>query len=239
MYHIAIVEDETEYANEIQDFLQKYQEENDVRFKISVYRDGAEIVENYEAIYDLILLDIEMPKLNGMEAAEKIREKDEEVVLMFITNVATYAIRGYEVGALDFVMKPVNYYTFSMKITRALKRVKQKEQHSILINLLDGVKRLEIQQIYYIEVQNRMLHYYTTEGEYVVRGTMQSVEQALAPYSFVKCNHWYMVNLRHVREVRKNTVVVGKTELEISRRNKTPFLKELTDYVGGMQSWKG
>lgn len=238
MYHIAIVEDEIEYASEFQDYLQKYEEANDVRFKVSMYRDGAEIAENYEPVYDLILMDIEMPRMNGMEAAGRIREKDSEVVIVFITNLASFAIRGYEVGALDFVMKPVNYYTFSMKITRALKRVKQKEQHSILINLLDGVKRIEIQKIYYIEVQNRMLHYHTSEGEYVIRGTMQSVEQALAPYSFVRCNHWYIVNLRHVREVRKNIVVVGKTELEISRRNRTPFLKELTEYVGGMNSWK-
>ena len=78
-----------------------------------------------------------------------------------------------------------------------------------------------------------MLHYYTDEGTYVVRGTMQSVQQMLEAYAFAKCNHWYIVNLRHVREIKKNTVVVGSYELEISRRNRTPFLKALTEYVGG------
>ena len=130
-------------------------------------------------------------------------------------------------------MKPINYYTFSMKLTRALKRAKQKEQQNILLTLPDGVKKFGIHQIYYVEVQNRMLYYHTDEGEYVVRGTMQSVEKMLAPYPFVKCNHWYMVNLMHVSEVRKNTAVVGGSELEISRRNRTSFLKALTDYVGG------
>ena len=71
----------------------------------------------------MILLDIEMPNLNGMDAARIIRDKDENVVLMFITNMAQYAIHGYSVGALDFVMKPITYYTFSLKMTRALKRV--------------------------------------------------------------------------------------------------------------------
>lgn len=233
MYHIAIVEDEEEFSSQIQEYLEKYEKEHSVRFKVSAFSDGAEILQDYQPYYDIILFDIEMPKVNGMDAAEQIREMDDDVVMMFITNMASYAIRGYSVGALDFVMKPINYYTFSMKITRALKRVKQKEQEQILLSMPDGVKRFELNQIYYIEVQNRMLHYHTTEGEYVLRGTMSAVEQQLANYPFVKCNHWYMVNLMHVKEIRGNITVVGETELEISRRNRTAFMKALTEYMGG------
>lgn len=233
MYHIAIVEDEAEFAIQLQEFLKRYQKENDIAFKVTVFGDGAEILEDYQPLYDIILLDIEMPKVNGMEAAEQIRQTDSDVVLMFITNMASYAIRGYEVGALDFVMKPITYYTFSMKLTRALKRAKKREQQQILLGLSDGVKKVGIQQIFYVEVQNRMLHYHTNEGEYVMRGTMASVEQMLAPYPFVKCNHWYIVNLMHVSEVRGNIAIVGGHELEISRRNRTAFLKALTEYVGG------
>ncbi len=234
MYHIVIVEDEQEFVAELQEYLRKYQTENNVSFKISTYGDGAEILENYEPLYDVILLDIEMPKVNGMEAAERIRKTDSDVVLMFITNMASYAIRGYEVGALDFVMKPLSYYTFSMKLTRALKRVKQRQKQQILLNIAGGIKKIEVQQIYYVEVQNRMLHYHTDEGEFVVKGTMQSVEQMLLPYSFVKCNHWYIVNLMHVSEIRGNVAIVGGHELEVSRRNRTAFLKALTEYVGGV-----
>lgn len=233
MYHIAIVEDEVEFRTQLQEYLKQYQKENNIQFKISTFGDGAEILEDYQQFYDIILLDIEMPKVNGMEAAEQIRKQDSDVVLMFITNMASYAIRGYEVGALDFVMKPINYYTFSMRMNRALKRAKQKEQQQILLTLSDGVKKFGINQIHYIEVQNRMLHYHTDEGEYVVRGTMQSAERMFAPYPFVKCNHWYIVNLMHVSEVKKNVAVVGNDELEISRRNRTAFLKALTEYVGG------
>lgn len=233
MYHIAIVEDEAAFAEQLQEYLKKYQEEHDLRFKISVFEDGEDILKDYQPLYDIILLDIEMPKVNGMKAAEQIRMQDENVTLMFITNMASYAIRGYEVGALDFVMKPINYYTFSMKITRVLKRTKQKAQQEILLTLPDGVKKLNIQQIYYVEVQNRMLYYHTDEGVFVMRGTMQSVESILEPYSFVKCNHWYIVNLQHVSEVKKTTAVVAGHELEVSRRNRSSFLKALTEYVGG------
>ncbi len=233
MYHIAVVEDENECSKQIQTFLTQYQEENNVRFKVSVFESGTQLLDGYEPVYDMILMDIDMPGINGMDAAEKIRQSDQDVVIVFITNIASFAIRGYEVGALDYVVKPLTYYNFSMRLTRALKRSKARVPHELMLTLPDGVKKLEVGQIYYVEVQNRMLHYYTTEGIFHVRGTMQSAQQMLKAYSFAKCNYWYMVNLRHVTEVKKNTVVVGTYELEISRRNRTPFLKALTEYVGG------
>lgn len=233
MYRIALVDDEKVFTDQLEEYITQYQSENPVEFQVSVFHSSTEFIAGFQKDYDLILLDVEMPQLNGMELAHKIREVDEQVVLMFITNMAQYAIHGYSVGALDFVTKPLNYYTFSMKLTRALKRVPKKEATSILLTMTDGVKRVEIKQIYYLEVQNRLLHYYTDEGEFVVRGTLQSAEEKLASFPFEKCNHWYLVNLMHVKEVRKNMAVVGPYELEISRRNKTSFLKALTDYMGG------
>lgn len=234
MYHIAIVEDEKDFSEQLQAFLLQYGKEQEMEFQISVFFDGAEILEQYEENkYDVILLDIEMPKINGMETAEKIREMDEDVVLMFITNMASYAIRGYSVGALDFVMKPINYYTFSTKMTRALKRVQKRTLKPIVLNLPDGMKKIDAKEIYFVEVQNRMLHYHTAEGELVLRGTLQGAEEMLSDYPFIRCNHWYIVNLMHVSEVRKNIAVVGTHELEISRRNKSAFLKALTEYMGG------
>lgn len=202
---------------------------------MSVFHDGGDVLKNYKNEYDAIFLDIEMPKMNGMDAAEKIRDMDENVILMFITNMAQYAIQGYSVGALDFVMKPINYYTFSLKLKRVLKRVikKDKEQESIILQLSDGMKKIDIRDIYYVEVQNRMLYYYTSKGTYSVKGTLQSVEKQLENYSFTKCNHWYLVNLKHVKEVRKNIAFVGCYEVEISRRNKNVFLEALTEYLGG------
>ena len=233
MYRIAVVDDDREFSAKLREYLEQYAKENDETFEIEVFYDGAEILKDYTPRYELILLDIEMPAVNGMEAAQKIREMNESVVLMFITNMAQYAIHGYSVGALDFVMKPISYYPFSMKIKRALKRVQKKEIPTILLTTSDGVKRLKVSQIYYVEIQGHMLHYYTEEGEFVMRGTLSSVEKMLPSSLFVKCNHWYLVNLMHVTEVRKNTTVVGNFELEVSRRNRAGFLKALAEHMGG------
>lgn len=232
MYHIAIAEDEMEFCEQLKGYLVQFEKENNVSFQVSVFGDGTEILENYKKGYDLILLDIQMPKLDGMTTAERIREMDEDVVLMFITNMAQYAIGGYAVGALDFVMKPVTYYTFALKLTRALKRVSKKKQKTIALKTADGIITLEIRQIYYVEIQDRMLTYYTDNGSITIRGTLHSAEAMLEPYPFAKCNHWYIVNLMHVKEVNKYVATVGPYKVEISRRNKASFLKALTEYMG-------
>ena len=232
MLKIAIVEDEIESIEQIQCYIEEYCKEYSKEIQITAYRDGSQMIENYKKNYDIIFLDIEMPVMNGMETAEKIRKVDKDVVLVFITNMAQYAINGYSVGALDFILKPINYSTFSVRLTRAINRVKKRESGVILLSLPDGLKKLKTRQIYYVDVQNRMLHYHTDEGEYVIRGTMQNTEKKLERYQFVKCNHWYLVNLRYVSEIRKDIAIVAGNELEISRRNKTAFLAALTNYVG-------
>ena len=158
MLRVAVVEDETEYRGLIQEMVGRYAKEYDLQIQTKAFPDGRELVQNYHK-FDILLMDIEMPHLNGMEAAQKIRELDKEVVIVFITNMAQYAIKGYEVDALDFILKPLNYYTFSMRFTRAVGRVKNREGKRICLNLPDGAKFLDSREIYYVEIQNRMLHY--------------------------------------------------------------------------------
>ena len=143
----------------------RYAKEYDLQIQTTAFPDGRELVQNYHK-FDILLMDIEMPHLNGMEAAQKIRELDKEVVIVFITNMAQYAIKGYEVDALDFILKPLNYYTFSMRFTRAVGRVKNREGKRICLNLPDGAKFLDSREIYYVEIQNRMLHYHTKRSIY-------------------------------------------------------------------------
>ena len=101
MIHLAIVEDEQLYIDQLTEYIHRYEAEKKLKFKISVFSDGAEIVEDYKGVYDIIFLDIQMKFMNGMDAAEKIRELDPNVVIIFITNMTQYAVRGYEVDALD------------------------------------------------------------------------------------------------------------------------------------------
>ena len=155
------------------------------------------------------------------------------MILMFVTNMAQYAINGYEVGALDFVLKPVHYYTFSVRFARAVQRAQKRESGQVLLNLPDSIRRISTSQIYYIEVQNRMLHYHTEQGELVVRGTMQATEQELFRYHFVRCK-LLVLGQPALRDGNPpGHCDCRRNELEISRRNRTAFMTALTNYVGG------
>lgn len=232
MLKIAIVDDEEIYISQIQEYVGQYAKEKNKEIQTETFCDGSHLLKDYSKRFDVILLDIEMEELDGMETAREIRKRDQDVVLVFITNMAQYAINGYEVGALDYVLKPINYYTFSVRLERAIARVIKRQPQEVLLNLSDGIKRLKAEEIQYVEVQNRMLHYHTVKGVHIVRGTLQGVEEQFREYHFVRCNHWYLVNLQYVTEIRKNIVIVAGDELEISRRNKTAFLSALTDYMG-------
>ena len=232
MLNIAIVDDEKAYIDQIQEYITQYGQEKNREICTEVFCDGNSLLEGFSHRFDIILLDIEMGERNGMDVAREIRKTDQDVVIVFITNMAQYAINGYEVGALDYVLKPINYYTFSVRLERAVSRVKKRQSDEILLNLPDGIKRVRVGQIHYVEVQNRMLHYHTEDGVFIVRGTLQGAEELLRESHFVRCNHWYLVNLQHVSEIRRNLVIVAGDELEISRRNKTAFLSALTDYMG-------
>ncbi len=239
MLRIAIVEDEELYVKQIGEYIERYGRENRMEISTIVFGDGAEIVKDYQNVYDIILFDIAMPQVDGMEAAGRIRELDEDVVIVFITNMPQYAVRGYEVGALDFMVKPIEYPLFSMRLSRAIGRARKRSDEQILLSFAGRVKRIGVRHIYYVEVQNKMLHYHTDEGEYVLRGTMQGALSELEKHHFVRCNYWYVVNLLHVSEVKKDMAVVAGEELVISRRNKTAFLAALTEYMGGGQGWSG
>ena len=186
-----------------------------------------------EQSFDIIFLDIEMPTLGGMPTAERIRLLDPDVVLIFVTNMAQYAIRGYEVDALDFVLKPVSYYQFSTKLDRALQRICRRRGGQITLQVGGGVQLLATDDILYLETRDRLLHYHTTTGTWSVRGSLLKAEKDLTAYHFARCNQCYLVNLRHVRGVQDDFVQVGEERLEISRRQRAAFLAAVAAYVGG------
>ena len=136
MFRIGIAEDDPSFQKTISEYIERYKKETNIDIQASFFQDGNELVFKYEPIYDVLLLDIEMPKMNGIDAAREIRKRDQRVLIIFITNMAQYAINGYEVGALDFVLKPIKYFSFSMKLEKALKSVKGQESVNILLELM-------------------------------------------------------------------------------------------------------
>lgn len=233
MLEIAIVEDEESYRNVLCEYLKKYEQETEEEIHVSIFTDGDEIVENYTAKYDIILMDIEMQFMNGMDAAHKIREVDKAVIIIFITNMAQYAIQGYAVDALDYVLKPISYFAFSQRIQRAVGRMKKREERYINIVSKNSVNKVAVSEIGWIESEGHRLIYHAKDQVYEsTLNSMKEIENELKDCNFFRCNKGYLVNLAHVKAIRDGWAILTNGQVMISRAKKTEFQKALTTYAG-------
>lgn len=235
MIRIAIVEDEDSYVEQLTQYLQDYQKTAGEEIDVTVYRDGDGITADYKPEYDIILMDIQMKFVDGMTAAEEIRKVDSEVIIMFITNMTQYAIRGYKVGALDYILKPVTYFSFCEHLGRAITRIKGRNRNFITITVKGGILRLDTSDIYYVESQGHNLIYYTGNGTHLSSGTMKSAEDQLAGFGFSRGNKGYLINLAHVDGIQDKCAQVKGESLQLSRPRYNAFMQDLTNYWGELK----
>ncbi|MBN2300432.1 MAG: response regulator transcription factor [Acholeplasmataceae bacterium] len=230
MIRIAIVEDDKNYIDKLKDLLSRYESESNKKLMITVFKDGEDIAIEYKPIYDIILMDIEMCFMDGMTAAAKIRESDSEVILIFITNMPQYVMEGYKVDALDYVLKPINYFELSQRIDRAVKRMSRRTKKFITIQVGNGVQKIEISDIYFIEIQNHDAIYHTTEGTYTTREPLKSLEKSLKGECFFRCHRSYIVNLAHVDSVNGNETYIANHIIPLSRARRKEFIDSINNY---------
>lgn len=221
-----------ESAQKLESFLARYQQERGGEIKSRHFTDGEALIRGYRPEYDIIFMDIQLKELDGMTTAELVRQQDPEVIIIFITNMAQYAIRGYAVDALDYVLKPVTYFAFSQRLDRAMDRLARRKTHYLTIPVKGGAQKLDIGQIRYLECQGHTLVIHTKREEIVTVGTMKEMETLLLPYGFCRCNKGYLLNLEYVDGIQDGCALVGEERLLISRGRKAPFLEALANYMG-------
>ena len=234
MVRIAILEDEAPVREDLAGYLRRYTRQYGTKFEVSLFADGDEILEDYRPNWDIILLDVEMPRLDGMTTAERIRKLDSEVILIFITNMAQYAIRGYAVDAMDYILKPVPYFAFSQQLQKAIRRLEKRTKAYLTVPVEGGFRRVDLSGVYYLESAGHKVRLYTEEGEWTAPGSLRQYEETLADKQFARCNSGYLVNLAQVRGMQDGMVLVGPHSLQISRPRRKAFVEALTDYVGGV-----
>lgn len=233
MIRVAIVDDEKAVMQEFEQYLNRFAEEEKVTFEISTFSDGAKLIGNYRPVWDLLLLDIEMPVMNGFLVAQQIRQMDAEVTIMFITNLTQYAIKGYEVDALDYVLKPVNYYAFAMKMKKALRKLEGKNQGFRMLKEGENVIKVALSKIYYIEVFDHRLCYHTASGDYTTTGSLAKLEKELSGQGFLRVHSGYLVNIRYVEGLTANMIRVKEKELPLSRLRHKEVMDAMLNYARG------
>lgn len=233
MIRIGIVEDDPASAALLVEHLRRYEREHGEEFRVSAFPDGADIVASYRPDFDILLLDVEMPRLDGLSAASQIRLVDPDVVIIFITNMTQHAIKGYEVDALSYVLKPVPYFAFAQEIKRSVARLRRRSADYLLLTVDGGLVRVATDDIVFLESAKHRTTVHTVDGRHSVVGPLKALEAQLEGKSFFRSNSGYLVNLRHVLGVQGSScLMVGGHDLLVSRSRKKAFLAALTDYLG-------
>ena len=173
---IALVEDEEKSSRELLSHLERFQQETGIKTEVHSFQNGLDFIDGYQGDYDAVLMDINMPHLNGLNAAKQLRMMGDDVCLIFITNMAKYAIKGYEVNAMDFMVKPVPYLKLAYKLKKVAALVQAREK-SICIKTDSGIKVLRASDIYYIEVNHNDLTYHVVDDQDLIeKNSLKYVE---------------------------------------------------------------
>lgn len=231
MIRIAILEDDPADLLQLEQCLRRYEQEQQEHFSIDSFSHPSVFLDQFKSNYDLVFLDIQLPMVNGMEVARQLRASDDVFTLIFITNLEQYAVEGYSVDALDFVVKPINYCRFSSMLRKALRKISRQQEKEFVLQSSGNLVRLRLSQIYYVEIRDHLLIYHTELGNFTAWGKMAEVEQQLAEHDFARCSTSHLVNLHHVSSLSGNDVVVAGTKLPISQRRRKSFYACVTSYL--------
>ena len=232
-YRILIVEDEDEQALVLNGYLERYSAEREASFEVSRMRSAIELGE--EQRFDLIFMDIDLPGMTGMEAARQLRTYNSETQIIFVTNLSQYAVRGYEVRALDFMVKPVRYVDFKIRMDKALRVIARAEDKTLLIPTREGTHHISARDLVFADVLDHDLAYHMNNGKVVkVRASLNKLQDELAGLSFVRISKSCIVNMRYVVSIAGPELRLTSGDvIYISRSMRKAALTAIANYYGG------
>ncbi len=225
---IAVCDDEKIFREKVVSMLAQYRKENACTFEIASFASGKELL-NYEGTYFLVLLDIEMPGIGGMETARRIKEKNKDIIVVFLTSHAQMMQKAFEVRAFRYLLKPISMIDIDQCLNAVMAEL---EEETVILSREGMDKLVSIRKILYIEAGIKNTIVRTEEGTYASKNNMAEWEDRLTDGSFFRCHKTYFVNLAYVDEIQKEyATLYNRERVAVSRRQRKEFEKRILQYI--------
>lgn len=235
MIHIAICDDEKDFVAYLTGLLNQYATETGQEIKVTAYYDGMELIEKYDTTIDLIFLDIQMRLVNGLRAAERIRQMDEKVGIIFLTTLTQYGLEGYKYQAANYIIKPMKYVRLKAEMDQWLRKHRKDGSLAMVIINDTGRYKVFLKSLRYVETFNRNLLLHTEQDNIICYKSMKEMERELCDKGFVRCHTSYIVNLFYVKGIKKLDIELISGEIiPISQPKRKEFMERLAEYWGDM-----
>lgn len=237
VYKVAVVDDESNVVEQICEWLKEYGKSEGREFVVDKFSGTTQFMNGDPGDYNIIFMDINLPhEENGMKVARRLRENKSKAVIIFCTNYPQYAINGYEVGALNYMIKPINKHSFENTMKRAMRVLSETCANKMIIKTVEGQRFVNISDIVYIEVMIHNIYYHIKRGNEVVtertRGSLNEVENMLGGMNFARCSACYLVNMAYVTGIDKKAVqLYNGQSLSLSRKYAKEFTNKIMRYM--------
>ena len=229
---IAICDDEKNIRELIANKVEKQYPDAEIIF----FQSGEELLLSDESI-DILFLDIQMSGIDGMETARELRKKDTRVILIFVTAVEEYVFQAFDVGAFNYIVKPIDDAKFVDVLHRAVeglgsqnKNEKEPEERYVLINNSGVHTKVILDEIVYAEVFNRKVVIHKLDGEIEYYGKMSDLE-SLAGDSFFRPHRAYLINFKYVEKYDATTIYLERGTVLMAKLKFPEFVKKYMRYL--------
>lgn len=234
MYNITICDDEEAFVLEMRKNLARYAEKRGLDFHIRVCYDGQELLGHYTEETDLIILDIRMEKTDGLKAAEEVRRRDKKAGIIFLTSVAEYVWKGYEYGAVNYLLKPLKYERMEMELDRFFASYEGKTDRFLVVTNDCGRFKVPYKELRYLETKARnVLIHYGKQQQIWHKSMKEAARVFETEQAFARCHASFLVNLSYVKSVENMEAVLSTGErIPISHPKRKAFMQSLAAYWG-------
>ena len=205
---IAVCDDDSSQRAYLSNIVNTWAKKKNYLIELKQYEGSSPFLIDYgeEKDYDILLLDIEMPGINGIDIAKRVRQENTAVQIIFVTGYYEYFSDGFDVSALHYLIKPVDEARLCSVLDRAVGNL-QYRQRAVLITDTEGTVKVPLADIFYAEAQNVHVIVYTNQGTYRMRMTLSNFAQQLDD-TFYKVHRSYIVGMKYIRKITRNEIVM-------------------------------